>query len=595
MISVLTPLPVLLPLLGAAVALLVGGRHPMTQRVLSILVLSAVLVVSVALLVLADADGAAAVSAGGWRVPLGIVLVVDRLSALMLVVAATVALGVLVFAVGQGAADGDEETPISIFHPTFLVLMAGVANAFLAGDLFNLYVGFEILLTASYVLLTLGGSAPRIRAGITYIVVSLLSSILFLAAIALVYAATGTVNMAQLAVRLQELPDGTQLLLQSMLLIAFCIKAAVFPLSAWLPDSYPTAPAPVTAVFAGLLTKVGVYAVIRTQTLLFPGGAFDDVLMWAALATMVIGILGAVAQTDIRRILSFTLVSHIGYMVFGISLASQAGLAGAIFYVVHHIAIQTTLFLVAGLVERQGGSTSVDRLGGLAVGSPLLAILYFVPAMNLAGIPPFSGFIGKLGLLEAGIADGGWLPVVLVAGGAVTSLLTLLAISRVWNRAFWRPRAQSPEGDTADAAAADAGPEIVPAAVAADAPGAAGTDDGGAETDGSAGPAPGGSSASSGRGGRQAARQAAWERHAAVATASTPATDGFGDGPEAGRDRPLQPLPRVMVGATAAMVAVTVGLTAVAGPLYAVADRAAGDLLDRTPYISAVFGGEDVE
>jgi multicomponent Na+:H+ antiporter subunit D len=594
-ISVLTPLPVLLPLLGAAVALLVGGRHPMTQRVLSILVLSAVLVVSVALLVLADADGAAAVSAGGWRVPLGIVLVVDRLSALMLVVAATVALGVLVFAVGQGAADGDEETPISIFHPTFLVLMAGVANAFLAGDLFNLYVGFEILLTASYVLLTLGGSAPRIRAGITYIVVSLLSSILFLAAIALVYAATGTVNMAQLAVRLQELPDGTQLLLQSMLLIAFCIKAAVFPLSAWLPDSYPTAPAPVTAVFAGLLTKVGVYAVIRTQTLLFPGGAFDDVLMWAALATMVIGILGAVAQTDIRRILSFTLVSHIGYMVFGISLASQAGLAGAIFYVVHHIAIQTTLFLVAGLVERQGGSTSVDRLGGLAVGSPLLAILYFVPAMNLAGIPPFSGFIGKLGLLEAGIADGGWLPVVLVAGGAVTSLLTLLAISRVWNRAFWRPRAQSPEGDTADAAAADAGPEIVPAAVAADAPGAAGTDDGGAETDGSAGPAPGGSSASSGRGGRQAARQAAWERHAAVATASTPATDGFGDGPEAGRDRPLQPLPRVMVGATAAMVAVTVGLTAVAGPLYAVADRAAGDLLDRTPYISAVFGGEDVE
>src|SRR3712207_2747165 len=226
---------------------------------------------------------------------------------------------------------------------------------------------------------------------------------------------------------------------QSMLLIAFCIKAAVFPLSAWLPDSYPTAPAPVTAVFAGLLTKVGVYAIIRTQTLLFPTGVLDPVLMWAALATMLIGILGAVAQTDIRRILSFTLVSHIGYMVFGIALASTAGLAGAIFYVVHHIAIQTTLFLVAGLVERQGGSTAVDRLGGLATVSPLLAILYFVPAMNLAGIPPFSGFIGKLGLLEAGISDGGWLPVVLVAGGAVTSLLTLLAISRVWNRAVWSP------------------------------------------------------------------------------------------------------------------------------------------------------------
>jgi multicomponent Na+:H+ antiporter subunit D len=365
-IRVLTPLPVLLPLLGAAAALLVGGRHPRVQRTLSILVLTAVLAVSVALLLHADSEGAAAVSVGGWPVPLGIVLVVDRLSALMLVVAATVALGVLVFAVGQGNADGDEETPISIFHPTFLVLIAGVANAFLAGDLFNLYVGFEILLTASYVLLTLGGSAPRIRAGITYIVVSLLSSLVFLAAIALVYASTGTVNMAQLAVRLQDVPEGTRLLLQSMLLVAFCIKAAVFPLSAWLPDSYPTAPAPVTAVFAGLLTKVGVYAIIRTQTLLFPGGALDELLMWAALATMVIGILGALAQTDIRRILSFTLVSHIGYMVFGIALGSTAGLAGAIFYVVHHIAIQTTLFLVAGLVERQGGSTSMDRLGGLA-------------------------------------------------------------------------------------------------------------------------------------------------------------------------------------------------------------------------------------
>ena len=570
MIRVLTPLPVLLPLLGAAAALLVGGRHPRTQRTLSIAVLASVLTVSVLLLLLAHDEGATAVSVGGWPVPLGIVLVVDRLSALMLVVAATVGLGVLVFAVGQGSADGDEETPISIFHPTFLVLMAGVANAFLAGDLFNLYVGFEILLTASYVLLTLGGSAPRIRAGVTYIVVSLLSSLLFLAAIALIYASTGTVNMAQLAGRLGDLPDGVQLLLHSLLLIAFSIKAAVFPLSAWLPDSYPTAPAPVTAVFAGLLTKVGVYAIIRTQTLLFPGGALDQVLMWAALATMVVGILGAVAQTDIRRILSFTLVSHIGYMVFGIALATAAGLAGAIFYVVHHIAIQTTLFLVAGLIERRGDSTAVDRLGGLAKASPLLAVLFFLPAMNLAGIPPFSGFIGKLGLLEAGVATGGWLPHVLVAAGVVTSLLTLVAVSRVWSRAFWRPPAQSPAADTAGAAAADAGPET----------GAAPTGDGGDEEppddDVDAGPSP-----------RTAARRAAWERHTAVATATTPATDGLGE--EAGSRRALRPLPQVMVGATAAMVVVTVSLTALAGPLYGVTDQAAEDLLDRGPYVDAVL------
>ena len=596
MTGVLAPLPVLLPLLGAAAALLVGGRHPAIQRTISIVVLSAVLSVSVTLLMIADAEGATAVSLGGWPVPLGIVLVVDRLSALMLVVAATVALGVLVFAVGQGAADGDEETPISIFHPTFLVLVAGVANAFLAGDLFNLYVGFEILLTASYVLLTLGGSAARIRAGITYIVVSLLSSLLFLAAIALVYASTGTINLAQLAGRLAELPAGTQLLLQSMLLIAFAIKAAVFPLSAWLPDSYPTAPAPVTAVFAGLLTKVGVYSIIRTQTLLFPGGALDSVFMWAALATMLIGILGAVAQTDIRRILSFTLVSHIGYMVFGISLASTAGLAGAVFYVVHHIAIQTTLFLVAGLIERQGGSTGIDRLGGLALASPVLAVLYFVPAMNLAGIPPFSGFIGKLGLLRAGVDDGGWLPLVLVGAGAVTSLLTLLAVSRVWSRAFWRPAAQSPRGDDDTAAADDAGPELAPAPV----PGAAEqrVPAGEKRTSG----ADGDTGRPSGRdtgyaaarnepspSDRSVARRAAWQRHTAVATASGPAEDGLdstGEDTQAPR-----PLPRVMMAATTAMVVVTVGLTAIAGPLYGVAERAAGDLRERTPYLEAVFGG----
>ena len=307
----------------------------------------------------------------------------------------------LLFSVGQGAADGDEETPVSIFHPTYLILIAGVSNAFLAGDLFNLYVGFEILLVASYVLLTLGGTGvahPRRRH-------------LHRGQPALL-AALPRRDRADLrrdrhrehgpARRAAGRPARRA---RSWCCSRCCcspsrIKAAVFPLSAWLPDSYPTAPAPVTAVFAGLLTKVGVYAIIRTQTLLFPGGALDDVLMWAALATMIVGILGAVAQADIKRMLSFTLVSHIGYMVFGIALATAAGLAGAIFYMVHHITVQTTLFLVAGLIERRGGSTSLDRLGGLAKASPVLAVLFFVPAMNLAGIPPLSGFIGKLGLLR---------------------------------------------------------------------------------------------------------------------------------------------------------------------------------------------------
>ncbi len=177
-----------------------------------------------------------------------------------------------------------------------------------------------------------------------------------------------------------------------MLLVAFGIKAAVFPLSAWLPDSYPTAPAPpVTAVFAGLLTKVGVYAIIRAHTLLFPGGELDNVLLIAGLLTMLVGILGAIAQNDIKRLLSFTLVSHIGYMIFGIALSTETGMTGAVYYVAHHILVQTTLFLVVGLIERQAGSSSLRRLGGLALASPLLAILFLIPGLNLGGIPPFSG------------------------------------------------------------------------------------------------------------------------------------------------------------------------------------------------------------
>jgi len=329
--SYLIPLPVVLCLLGAGLCL-VFGHNARAQRLVSMVTLAAVVAIAAVLLVVADRDGPQVVNIGGWPSRLGIVLVADRLSTLLLLVSAIVALCVLVYSVGQGIIEFGRETPLSVFYPTFLVLCAGVSNAFLAGDLFNLYVGFEILLAASYVLITLGGTGPRLRAGATYVVVAVLSSVVFLIAIAAIYAVTGTVNLADLAEKLRAVPEGLQTVLRLLLLSAFAIKAAVFPLSAWLPDSYPTAPAPVTAVFAGLLTKVGVYAMIRTQTLLFPDHKISSLLLWAALATMIVGILGAVAQSDIKRMLSFTLVSHIGYMVFGIALASELGLASAIFY-----------------------------------------------------------------------------------------------------------------------------------------------------------------------------------------------------------------------------------------------------------------------
>lgn len=447
LVHALIPMPVMLPMLGAGLCLILG-RSAVAQRVVSLVVLAAVVVISFVLLWQADAHGPQVVHIGGWG-QLGISLVADRLSALLLVVSSIVTLCVLAYSLGQGIVEFGRETPLSVFHPTFLVLTAGVSNAFLSGDLFNLYVGFEVLLAASYVLITLGGTPARVRAGTTYVVVSLLSSVVFLVAIAVVYAATGTVNLAALATRMDDLPDGVSLILQLLLLTAFGIKAAVFPLGSWLPDSYPTAPAPVTAVFAGLLTKVGIYAMIRVQTLLFPDSPLSGLLMSAALLTMLIGILGAVAQSDIKRLLSFTLLSHIGYMIFGLALAttldSPIALSGVVYYVVHHITIQTTLFLVSGLIEIRGGSTNLDLLGGLARMSPLLGVLFFVPAMNLAGIPPFSGFLGKVALLQAGVEAGTWLSYLLVAGGVVTSLLTLYAVAKAWNRAFWQTAPDSAE------------------------------------------------------------------------------------------------------------------------------------------------------
>ena len=436
--SSLVPLLVTLPLLGAGVALIFGRRRRVQVGV-SIVTLTLTLVIASVLLYAVDSSGQAlAVSVGGWPIPFGIILYVDRLAALLVVVSSIVLLAVLLFSVGQGAADGDDDTPVTIFHPSYLILAAGIFNAFIAGDLFNLYVGFEILLVASYVLITLGSTESRIRTGVVYIVVSLVSSILFLAAIAAIYGALGTVNIAQLAERMSELRDATQLVLHLMLLLAFSIKAAVFPLSFWLPDSYPTAPAPVTAVFAGLLTKVGVYAMIRTETQIFRDNDVNTLLLVVALATMIVGVLGALAQAELKRILSFTLVSHVGYLVFGLAIATPVALGATIYYMVHHIIVQTTLFLAVGLVERRAGSTSILKVKGLMRAAPVIAVLYFIPAINLGGLPPFSGFIGKFALFDAAAQVGTPLMYVLIVGGIITSLLTLYTLMRAWNLAFWR-------------------------------------------------------------------------------------------------------------------------------------------------------------
>jgi len=432
-VSTLLVLPVLLPLLAAALCILTGSSRA-AQRSIGVTTLAVLVPISIAILVRVDDRGVLVVQGGNWPAPIGITIVADRLSAIMLVTAEIVLLAVLVYAIGQ---PGVERNHVG-FQSTYMILAAGVAASFLTGDLFTLFVAIEMMLTASYVLLTLGGRLAQVRAGMTYVVISLIASVLFLVALALTYAATGTVNMADLGGRVAALPGGLSAALAGLLLVVFGIKAAIAPLYFWLPDAYPTAPSAVTAIFAGLLTKVGIYAIIRTQTVLFPPDSrIGTILLVAAGATMLIGVLGAIAQEDVRRIFSFYIVSQIGYIIMGLGLFTVAGLAGAVFAIVHHIVVKTTLFLVGGLVEHTGGSSRLHRLGGMAAATPVLAVLFLLPALSLAGIPPFSGFAAKFGLFDATARAHEW---AILAVAVLVSLLTLFSIFKIWIAVFWRPR-----------------------------------------------------------------------------------------------------------------------------------------------------------
>jgi multicomponent Na+:H+ antiporter subunit D len=496
-VEALIPLLVALPLLAAGVSIAVW-RLVRFQQVLGVATVVATLAGSVVLLLEVEAEGPIAVDLGGWPAPIGITLVADLMATMFLVISLATVLAVLVYAIGQPRADKSA----FYFHPLYLILTAGVSASFLTGDLFNLFVAFEIMLSASYVLITLGGSRDQVRSGMTYVVINLLASTLLITVIGLVYAATGTVNMADLVANLDAIPDGVQAALGVLLLVTFGIKAAIFPLFFWLPDAYPTAPMAVTAVFAGLLTKVGVYAIIRTQTLLFGGDAFPGTLLLVVAAlTMFIGVLGAVAQDDMKRILSFHIVSQIGYMILGLGLYTVAGLAGAILFVIHQIPVKTALFLVAGMVEQTTGTAALRRVGGLIRRSPMTAGLFLLAALSLAGIPPLSGFVGKLALVQAGLSAEQWL----VTGvSLVVSVLTLYSMTKIWAGVFWG----KPEEDP-------------------------------------------------------------------------PLRSAVGD-------HRLR-APRLMTGATAGLVGLTLGIAVFAQPLYELSERAAIDLLDPSAYVDVVL------
>lgn len=440
--GVLLIAPVVIPFLTAILGLF-GLALRSTDRRLqrristagSILLLAA----SLALVVRVLQDGILVVQVGSWPMPFGITLIADLFSAIMVIMTALIGFAVQLYSL----ASMNQEREVFGYYPLLSVLLMGVNGAFLTGDLFNLYVWFEVMLMSSFVLMALGRSKGQTPGAIKYVTMNLIASTVFLAAVGLLYGLVGTLNMADLAVKLAQVPEegpvrGLVNAISALFLIAFGIKAAVFPLFFWLPDSYFAPHPAVSAVFAGLLTKVGVYAIIRVFTLIFPlgGSSFQPMLLWIAGLTMLVGVLGAVAQNEVRRILSFHIISQIGYMVMGLALFTPLALAGSVFYIFHHVMVKTNLFLAAGLMERAAGTGDLYRTGGFYRRMPVLAVLFLIPAMSLAGLPPLSGFFAKLSLLQAGFqVNQFWL----VGTALFVSLLTLYSMTKIWNLGFWKP------------------------------------------------------------------------------------------------------------------------------------------------------------
>ncbi len=442
---ILLYLPILLPL--ATASLMVMPALPHRLRYPTALA-GSLAQLAVTLLLLQGVLDAGILSAqtGNWPAPFGITLVADLLSAAMVVITALMGLAVILYAQPAVARAGGG--PLAFAH----VLLAAICGAFLTGDLFNLYVWFEVMLMASFALMT-GGRGWRAVKGLTaYVVLNLLATLCFLMAIGLLYGLTGTLNLAHLHLQLALVDgDATVTAVAMLLIFAFGIKAALFPLYHWLPAAYPQLPIYTAALFAGLLTKVGVYSLLRVTTLLFAAhqAAILPLLLVSAALSMLLGVLGAAAQGDVRRILSYHIISQVGYMALGIALFTPLALAATIVYLLHHIVVKTNLFLIAGLMRHLGGAYQLERLGGLYAKSGLLATGFLVAALSLAGIPPLSGFWAKLLVIRSTL-DAGHLSLALLA--LAVGLLTLYSMTKIWQAAFWHPAASPPAGTAPGAA-----------------------------------------------------------------------------------------------------------------------------------------------
>ncbi|MEK6476768.1 proton-conducting transporter membrane subunit [Catalinimonas sp. 4WD22] len=392
-------------------------------------------------------QGMLSIQAGNWKAPFGITLIVDMLSALMLCASAILGLVIHFFSLSHTSVTHERKQ--FGFYPALLLMLFGIHGALITGDIFNLYVWFEVMLIASFVLLTLGGEKGQLEGAVKYVTINFIASALFLAGIGILYGITGSTNMAQLSVQLHA-AEITPLVYVGFLffLTSFGIKAALFPLFFWLPASYHTPPIAISAIIAGLLTKVGIYALFRTAIFIFPSDSpsLRQLILIVAGLTMLAGIMGAIAQKDYRKILSYLIISHMGYMVMGLGIGTVAAVTGAIFYILHSIFVKSNLFFIGGLIGQCSDTFALDRSGGLYKRLPLLSTCFFLSAMSLSGIPPLSGFWGKYALAQAGLISGDYL---IVAISLLTGLLTLYIISRVWLQVFLKakPRGQTGHND----------------------------------------------------------------------------------------------------------------------------------------------------
>jgi len=434
-----TVLPIVLALMGGALMLVLRQAGRLSLLV-ALVVVGAIIACEIALLIRIAEVGPVSMTMGRWLPPFGISLTADLFGAAFALAASVVTFVVLVYA----EIDRDTGDRNNNFHALVLLLLAGVTGAFLTGDLFNLYVWFEVMLIASFGLLVTGGSAAQMDGAVKYGFLNFLATTLFLLSLGLLYGLLGTLNMADI-MRVAPMANSAAMTgVAALLLLAFGMKAAAFPLNAWLPAAYHTPPAAVSALFAGLLTKVGAYALLRALVAVLPASRdlLEPVLLILAIGTLLTAPLGAIAETNLRRGVGFLLIGGIGSVLAGLALANANGVAGAGLYIFHAMLTMTALYLVVGLVERRTGARDTRQMGGLYAANSGLSILFLVLILAAAGVPPFLGFWPKLILLEAGVEAGGWGAAV-VGALVINAVLTLIAGARLWSHIFWR---NAPDG-----------------------------------------------------------------------------------------------------------------------------------------------------